>query len=155
RATHPVRPRLRTAPRDPAAGPQGDRPGAPGRPRTRTRTCTERQTPMRQQRTQWFPRALGWLTLGYGAYTLARPQSLVHAAGPGPGPGPVSRRGRLLGMAVGARDLLSGLAMVTAVPGTPLRIAVAARVACDAGDVIGFAGAVPPRYRPRVLAAAG
>ena len=110
---------------------------------------------MRQQRDQWFPRALGWLTLGYGAYTLARPQSLVHAAGLEPRPGPVSRRGRLLGMAIGARDLLSGLAMVTAVPGTPLRVAVAARVACDAGDVIGFGGAVPPRYRAKVVAAAG
>jgi hypothetical protein len=110
---------------------------------------------VRNQHTQWFPRALGWLTLGYGAYTLARPQSLIHAAGLESRPGPVSRRGRLLGMAIGARDLVSGLAMVAAVPGTPLRVAVAARVACDAGDVIGLGGAVPPRYRTKVVAAAG
>ena len=110
---------------------------------------------MRKRPPEWLPRVLGWLTLGYGAYTLARPQSLVHAAGLEPGPGPISRRGRLLGMAVGARDLVSGLAMVAAAPGTPLRVAVSARVACDLGDVIGLGGAVPPRYRTKVVAAAG
>jgi hypothetical protein len=110
---------------------------------------------MRKQPPEWFPRGLGWLTLGYGAYTLARPQSLVQAAGLEPRPGPVSRRGRLLGRAIGVRDLASGLAMVIAEPGTPLRLAVAARVACDAGDLIGFAGAVPVRYRTKVVAAAG
>ena len=110
---------------------------------------------MRQQRTLWLPRVLGWLTLGYGAYTLARPWSLAQAAGLEPRSGPVSRQGRLLGVAIGVRDLVSGLAMVTAVPGTPLRVAVAARVACDVGDVIGLGGAVPPSHRAKVIAAAG
>ena len=101
-----------------------------------------------------YPRILGWLTLGYGAYTLARPSSLVHAAGLEPRRSPVSRQGRALGRVIGGRDLLSGLAMVLAPAGTPLRAAVAVRVLADTVDVVGFGTSVPQQYRARVIAVA-
>jgi hypothetical protein len=102
-----------------------------------------------------YPRALGLLTAAYGVYTLARPQSLVRAAGLETHAGPASPSGQTLGRVIGARDTLSGLAMVAARPGGPLRAAVAARVACDASDVVGFGLSVPARSRVKVLAAAG
>jgi hypothetical protein len=102
-----------------------------------------------------LPRALGLLTLGYGAYTLARPWSLVRVAGLDDSHAEPSRPALTLGRVVGMRDLLSGLAMVLAPPGTPLRAAVVARVACDAADVVGFGWSVPPSHRPRVVAVAG
>jgi hypothetical protein len=101
-----------------------------------------------------YPRTLGLLTLGYGAYTLARPESLVHAADLAPRGEDVSRSGRTLGRLVGARDLLSGVAMLVAPAGLPLRAAVTARVACDASDVVGFGLSVPPRSRVKVVAVA-
>jgi hypothetical protein len=104
--------------------------------------------------TRAFPRILGWLTLGYGAYTAARPQSLVHAAGLEPPRSRVSRPGRALARVIGARDLLSGLAMVLAPSGAPLRAAVAVRVLSDTVDVVGFGTSVPPRYRTRVIGVA-
>lgn len=102
-----------------------------------------------------YPRMLGLLTLGYGAYTLTKPRSLVHAAGLEPRDQPLSRSGRTLGMAIGARDVLCGAAMVLARPGGPLQSAVIARVACDLSDVIGFGLAVRPEARPKVVAIAG
>jgi hypothetical protein len=102
-----------------------------------------------------LPRVLGWLTLGYGAYTLARPGSLARVAGLEPGHASPSRSALTLGRVIGTRDLLSGLAMVLAHSGAPLRAAVVARVACDAADVVGFGASVPPRHRPKVVVFAG
>ena len=101
-----------------------------------------------------FPRTLGLLTLGYGGYTLLRPTSLVRAAGLERRPQPVSRSGRTLGRLIGARDTLSGAAMLFAPAGDPLRAAVLARVACDASDVVGFGLSVPARSRAKVIAVA-
>jgi hypothetical protein len=98
-----------------------------------------------------MPRLLGLLTLGYGAYTAARPQSLVHAAELEPRRQPLSRSGEVLGAVIGARDLLSGLAMVVAPAGIPLQAAVAARVAFDLSDVVGFGLASPTRARAKVV----
>ena len=39
--------------------------------------------------------------------------------------------------------------MMLAPPGAPLRAALAVRVACDAGDAIGFGVAVPPSHERR------
>lgn len=100
------------------------------------------------------PRVLGLLTLGYGAFTLARPRSLVRAADLEPRGAQLSRSGRALGGVVGARDLLSGASMVLAPAGGPLRAAVLARVACDLSDAAAFGGAVPPRSRAKVVAVA-
>jgi hypothetical protein len=105
-------------------------------------------------KTAVFPRVLGALTLAYGAYTLARPQSLVRAAGLERTPDTVTRTGLTLGRVIGARDVLSGLAMTLASPGAPLRSAVLVRVACDASDVVGFGASVTSRDRAKVLIAA-
>jgi hypothetical protein len=67
----------------------------------------------------------------------------------------ISACGRVLGSVIGARDVLSGAAMLTAPAGAPLVAAVAAQVACDASDVIGFGIAAPRASRSRVIAVAG
>ena len=104
-------------------------------------------------RSAMLPRVLGALTAAYGAYTLVRPQSLARAAGLLQDR-PASPATRNLGWAIGARDLVSGASMVLAPPGAPLRAAVVARVACDAGDAIGFGLAVPRSSRVKVIAVA-
>ncbi|MGZ4671838.1 MAG: hypothetical protein ACXV8K_04150 [Ilumatobacteraceae bacterium] len=100
------------------------------------------------------PRVLGGLTAMYGAYTLARPQSLIRAAGLQPLDEPESPLNRKVALGIGARDLASGAAMVLASPRRPLQMAIAARVACDLGDAVGFGLAVPPRSKGKVIAVA-
>jgi hypothetical protein len=55
---------------------------------------------------------------------------------------------------VGARDTVSGLAMLVAPAGPALQAAVLARVACDASDVVAFGVAVPAESRAKVVAVA-
>ncbi|GGK42710.1 hypothetical protein GCM10010124_39450 [Pilimelia terevasa] len=99
-----------------------------------------------------MPRALGLLTAVYGAYTLARPASLLRTCGYLPAGRRPGRAGLVLGRAVGVRDTLSGLAMLCAPAGAPLRAAVAARVACDVADTVGFGLTVPAARRAKVVA---
>jgi hypothetical protein len=101
-----------------------------------------------------IPRALGALTAAYGAYTLARPHSLARVAGLVTPDQPVSRATRNLGWAIGGRDFASGVAIMLAPAGAALRTALAVRVACDAGDAIGFGVAVPRSSRAKVIAVA-
>jgi hypothetical protein len=105
-------------------------------------------------RSALVPRALGALTAAYGAYTLVRPLSLARVAGLLTHDRTPSSAMRNLGWAIGARDLVSGTALMLAPPGAPLRAALAARVACDAGDAIGFGVSVPPSSRAKVIAVA-
>ena len=105
-------------------------------------------------RTAAVPRVLGAFTAAYGVYTLARPHSLARVTGLLTSDRPASRATRNLGLAIGARDLVSGVAMMLAPTGAALRTALAFRVACDAGDAIGFGVAVPPSSRPKVIAVA-
>ena len=105
-------------------------------------------------RSALFPRILGGLTAAYGIYTLARPQSLARLAGVGPGDPRSARNARNIGRAIGARDLVSGVSMVLAAPGGPLRAAVSARVACDLGDAVGFGLWASPRSRAKVISVA-
>ena len=105
-------------------------------------------------RSTLVPRALGALTAAYGAYTVVRPQSLARTAGLLTQDRPASRATRNLGWGIGTRDLISGGAMMPAPPGAPLRAALDARVACDAGDAIGFGVSVPPSSRAKVIAVA-
>ena len=101
-----------------------------------------------------YPRTIGALTFAYGAYTLARPQSLVRVSGLEPQTCRASRSGQTLGRVIGARDLMSGLAMVLLQPGPGLRAAVVARVCCDVSDVVGFGLSVPAGSRAKVMAVA-
>ena len=100
------------------------------------------------------PRVLGALTAAYGMYTLARPHSLARAAGLVTPGRPASSSTRTLGWVIGARDLVSGAAVMLAPSGVALRTALAVRVACDAGDAIGFGVAVPASSRAKVIAVA-
>jgi hypothetical protein len=101
------------------------------------------------------PRILGCLTAAYGAYTLVRPHSLMRATGLETGDIPLSQQRTGIGRAIGARDLVSGAAMMLLAAGPPLRAAVVARVVCDVGDAIGFGRSVPVRFRARVIGVAG
>ena len=101
-----------------------------------------------------IPRVLGALTAAYGTYTLARPYSLARAAGLVTPGRPASSSTRNLGWAIGARDLVSGAAVMLAPSGVALRTALAVRVACDAGDAIGLGVAVPASSRAKVIAVA-
>ncbi len=105
-------------------------------------------------RSAMVPRALGALTAAYGIYTLVRPHSLARMAGLLSVDRPPSPATRNLGWAIGARDLVSGAAMMLAAPGAPLQTALAVRVACDAGDAIGFGVSVPRSSRAKVIAVA-
>lgn len=97
------------------------------------------------------PRALGVLTASYGGYTLVRPQSLTRAAGLTGGDLPTDSA-LALGRVIGARDLLSGTAMIGSPAGAALRAAVIARVGCDLSDAIGLGSAAPKALRGKVLA---
>ena len=99
-----------------------------------------------------FPRILGGLTAAYGAYTFARPHSLMRAVGLEPGDLPVWRQRQGLGRAIGARDLVSGASMMMTPAGPAMQAAIVARVACDLGDTIGFGLVVPRRFRLKVVA---
>lgn len=97
----------------------------------------------------WLPRLLGGITAAYSAAIIVRPEIL---AGPckltGPG-GRAPQSVRLLTTAIGARDLVNGLAMVLAPPGRPLRTAIAIRVLSDAADAVAF-GSLLPDHRARI-----
>ncbi|MCE1178345.1 MAG: hypothetical protein LWW86_04860 [Micrococcales bacterium] len=95
------------------------------------------------------PRLMGILTLAYGAYSVARPDSMLRTAGLSQGATPTA-----IARAIGVRDVLSGGAMMAAPPGPALRAAVTARVLCDAADTVGFGLACPPRTRGKVMAIA-
>lgn len=99
-----------------------------------------------------YPRALGALTAAYGLYTFARPQSLIRATELTEKLGPASEQGRWIGRLIGARDILSGLALIAAPQGRALQAAVAARVGADLADTAGFGATVPGHARAKVVA---
>lgn len=90
------------------------------------------------------------LTLGYGAYALARPEHLHRQADLDPDQAVVA------GRIVGARDVLSGLAIVAADTPDRRRGALFTRAAFDVADVAIFAAMSRSRGgRVRALTAAG
>lgn len=99
------------------------------------------------------PRVLGALTLAYGAAVVAHPAVLTRPAGLERAVAS-SPRTRAVVRAVGLRDVLSGATMVLLPTGRPLRSAVAARVLCDLGDVVGFGIASPGNSKAKAVAAA-
>jgi hypothetical protein len=101
-----------------------------------------------------LPRILGGLTAAYGIYTVMHPQSLARAAGVVPSDSRGARNARNIGWAVGGRDIASGMSMLLAPRGAPLRTAVSARVACDFGDAVGLGLWASPRSRAKVISVA-
>ncbi|MGH3314972.1 MAG: hypothetical protein ACRDO0_02395 [Nocardioidaceae bacterium] len=101
-----------------------------------------------------LPRLLGALTLAYGAAVAARPALLTRQAGLETAVWS-SPRARRVARAIGMRDVVSGAAMVLAPAGRPLQRAVAVRVACDLGDVVGFGlGLLGARNKAKAVGAA-
>ncbi len=87
-------------------------------------------------------RVFGGLTAAYGLSALltAAPLTRHGELGDPDDPPPAAK---LLSTTFGVRDVVSGLTILTAPPGRPLRLALAARIAFDAGDAIGFAALGP------------
>jgi hypothetical protein len=99
-----------------------------------------------------FTRTFGLLTAAYGASAIVRPGTLARYSGLGD-PAAPGAAVRALSTTIGVRDLCSGAAIVLAPPGRPLRAALAARAAFDAGDALVF-GTLCPTRRARVTIAA-
>ncbi len=100
-------------------------------------------------------RIFGGLTALYGVSALvtARPLTKHGELGDPADPPPAAK---LLSTTFGVRDLVSGLTIVAAPEGCMLRAALAARVAFDAGDAVGFGLMAPtPRARKKIAAVAG
>ncbi|WP_018686874.1 hypothetical protein [Actinokineospora enzanensis] len=91
----------------------------------------------------WIPRALGLATAAYGAAVAVRPAVLAKPAGLVTMYGEPARGVAVLSRSIGARDLATGLAMVFAPAGAPLRAAIAVRVAGDVADAVGFGTGLP------------
>ena len=92
-------------------------------------------------------RALGAATLAFGALELAKPDLWAQPTGI-TGPSPAMRAWH---HTLGARDVASGLALLLARPGGPLRAATLFRIASDLTDAVGF-GLNAPDARSRAKA---
>ncbi|MBW8481633.1 hypothetical protein [Actinomadura parmotrematis] len=99
-------------------------------------------------------RAVGALTAAYSAALLVKPEVLAGPCGlvdewgdPLPGVATLTR-------AVGARDLVGGLAVALAPAGRPLDVAVASRVAADLGDAVVLGTLLPRDKRGKAAAVA-
>ena len=99
-----------------------------------------------------FARTFGLLTAAYGVSAILRPGTLARYSGLGD-PAAPGATVRTLSATIGARDLCSGAAIVLAPPGRPLRTALVARAAFDAGDAVVF-GTLCPTRRARLTVAA-
>lgn len=100
----------------------------------------------------WFPRLLGVATAAYGAAIIARPALLLRPSGLLDSGEPSLSQATVV-RALGARDLASGLAMLTARTPAGLRTALAVRVASDLGDTVVLGLAL--RGKPEQAKAAG
>lgn len=83
-------------------------------------------------------RVLGAATAAYGAATLVAPAVLARPTGLVDGRGRVGWRAAVLVRALGVRDALSGVSMVLAPGGPPLRLALLLRAGADLGDAAVF-----------------
>jgi hypothetical protein len=103
-----------------------------------------------------LPRVLGAVTAGYGVAIFARPELLLKQAGLLRGDTATAEQATFV-RTLAARDLGSGLAMMTATSRSAMRAAIGVRVLSDAGDlvVLGRALAGRPERTKNVAAAAG
>lgn len=91
----------------------------------------------------WFPRLLGAATAGYGVAIIARPELFCRPTGLVSGAEPPTASDAVLTRAIGARDLVSGIAMALAPAGWPLRTAIGVRVGADIADVVVLGAGLP------------
>ncbi len=102
----------------------------------------------------WIPRVFGALTALYGLSAIAKPGVLARH---GELADPIDRSSavHLASVIVGVRDLVSGIAIMAAPAGGVLLGALAARVAFDLTDAVGFGTLLPtPRARRKIAAVA-
>lgn len=93
----------------------------------------------------WIPRLLGVATAGYSVAISVKPELFLRptaliGSDDRPSPGQ-----RVLTRAIGGRDLASGLAMLLAPAGTPLKVAIATRVGADVADLVVLGSGLPDR----------
>ena len=94
---------------------------------------------------------LGAATAAYGAAVLVQPRVMTSPLDLEDAPAT-----RALTRAVGARDVVSGLAVALAPPGWPRRVALLARIAADTGDAVVLGGSLfDPGARAKAAAGAG
>ena len=86
-------------------------------------------------------RTLGAATTAFGVLELARPTLWAEPTGIS-GPSPAMRAWH---HTLGARDVVSGLAMLFAPAGAPLRAATLFRIVSDLTDAVGFGLNAPDR----------
>jgi hypothetical protein len=100
-----------------------------------------------------LPRLLGLATAAYGAAITAKPGLLLKPSGMPQDDPHLHTFTRTLGI----RDLASGVAMAVAPTRKAMRLAIAVRVASDAGDlvVLGTAMAGKPEQKKIVAVAGG
>lgn len=84
----------------------------------------------------WFPRLLGIGTAALGAVVVCRPETLAGPCELTDSGGKTSPGVAMLCRGIGARDVVSGLAMTLAPAPGPLRMAVVGRVAADLSDAL-------------------
>ncbi|MEQ3552082.1 hypothetical protein WIS52_16535 [Pseudonocardia nematodicida] len=93
----------------------------------------------------WIPRLLGAATAAYGAAITVKPDLFLRPTKLVTGNEQPTSGQQALTRAIGGRDLVSGLAMLLAPAGTPLRTAIAVRVASDVVDVAVLGAQLPDR----------
>lgn len=103
---------------------------------------------------RWLPRALGVATAAYGATIFVKPELLLRPSGMLRAETEPEQATFVRTLAV--RDLASGLAMTFARGRKAMRVAIAVRVASDAGDLVVLGNALRGRpERGKVMAVAG
>ncbi len=101
----------------------------------------------------WPARLVGAATAVYSAAVLARPEILAKPTGlTGPGSA-VDVGTAVLTRGIGARDLVSGLAMALAPTASGVRLAGLVRIGADLGDAIGMGSSLPDEDARRKAAA--
>ncbi len=103
----------------------------------------------------WFPRLLGVATAAYGAAVAASPALLARPCGLAEKDGSLSDKVTVLCRGFGARDVVSGVAMVMASSAPAMRQAIAVRAASDLADAAVFGALLPdPRARGKAAGVA-
>ena len=91
----------------------------------------------------WFPRLLGAATAAYSVAIIAKPELFCRPTGLVGEDETPSDSQKVLTRAIGGRDLASGIAMVLAPAGWPLRTAIGVRVGADIADLVVLGTGLP------------